>query len=498
MQTLFSRAKASSTNLTGATVASVPLATLLASDYAAGALDTLADCSKDAVPDDCVTRNAVQMIGNGSYATIVAQYHSAEDVALDDGLASSQYAQTLAQLDVAIGTLLSETERNPDSKWLVVVASSHGLNANGRADGLPEVPQSATFIAINQDENNGQRGLTPALPATVAGLYQYASIADVTPTMLAFLDKSPTSQEYAMDGGQLIGALPPALTLQIAEDNTTRARVLLTWSATASAAIVVMRDGVEIARLPTGTTTYTDPLANQSELATGKYQFSYAVIAGTSARAVPTPQISYIKAQPPVPLATTLVNGLTVYYPFGEDPQQTAPVDALGHSTWGRGRPTPTAVLRPPTRWAVVVCSSILISQTPLATTVTGLRHSPPRWTWSTAQSPPVAPSPSAFGTRHRRVARTQSASPSSATRQAMLQAAVPQASSSACSDAVRSSTSRTAPTAPTPTTRTSCSARTSGCTLRWWSMSVRRPCRAMCSIPFWAHVRRPMRSPPA
>jgi hypothetical protein len=96
-----------------------------------------------------------------------------------------------------------------------------------------------------------------------------------------------------------------------------------------------MRDGTEIARLPAGTTTYTDSAANQAALTTGKYQFSYAVIAGTAARAVLTPQISYIKAAPPVPLATTLVNGLTVYYPFGEDPQMKAPVDALGNSALG-------------------------------------------------------------------------------------------------------------------------------------------------------------------
>ncbi|WP_236903872.1 alkaline phosphatase family protein [Cupriavidus malaysiensis] len=333
--TLFSLAKASGTSRTGAAVASAPLATLLAPDHAAGALDTLASCAQDATPDDCVTRNAIQMIGRGDYATVVAQYHSAEDVALNDGLASSQYAQALARLDAAVGTLLSETAKHADSQWLVVVASSHGLNANGRADGLPEVPQSAAFIAVNQDENNGQRGSTPALPATVAGLYRYASIADVTPTILAHLNKTPANPDYAMDGAQLIGAQPPTLAVQIAEDNTTRARAVLAWSAPASAAITLMRDGKEIAKLPAGTTTYTDPLADRAELQTGKYRFSYAVIAGTAARAVLTPQISYIKAQPPVPLAATLVNGLTVYYPFGQDPQLTAPVDALGHSTMG-------------------------------------------------------------------------------------------------------------------------------------------------------------------
>jgi hypothetical protein len=51
VQTLFGRVKAASTDLTGATpVASAPLATLLASDHTAGALDTLTDCSQDATP----------------------------------------------------------------------------------------------------------------------------------------------------------------------------------------------------------------------------------------------------------------------------------------------------------------------------------------------------------------------------------------------------------------------------------------------------------------
>ena len=334
--TLFRMAKAStSTNLTGAAVASAPLSTLLASDHATGALDTLSDCSQDAIPDDCVTRNALQLIGNGQYATIVVQYHSAQDVALDEGLASSRYAQTLAQLDAAVGTLMSETAKNPGSQWLIVAASSHGLNDNGRADGLPQVSQSATFIAINQDTNNGQRGSTPALPATVSGLYPYASIADITPTLLAYLGKTPADQNYAMDGGQLIGAQPPVLSARVTESNTSRARVALTWKAPASAALVLMRDGTVIANLPSGTTTYTDSLADQDALKTGTYQFSYSLHAGTAARALLTPQISYIKAVPPVPLAASLINGMTVYYPFGQDPQNTAPVDALGNSTLG-------------------------------------------------------------------------------------------------------------------------------------------------------------------
>jgi hypothetical protein len=100
------------------------------------------------------------MIGNGGYATIVAQYHSAEDVALGNGLASSQYAQKLAQLDAAVGTLLSETARIPDSKWLDRGGLEPRPERQRPRRRLPQVPQSAAFIAVNQDENNGQRGAT--------------------------------------------------------------------------------------------------------------------------------------------------------------------------------------------------------------------------------------------------------------------------------------------------------------------------------------------------
>lgn len=324
---------ADSANLNGAAVASSTLATLLSSERAGGNLDTLTDCSAASTSDDCVTNSSVTLIGKGNYATVVAQYHAAQDLALYPGLSSSAYAAELSKLDAAIGTLVSETTKNSQSQWLVVVTGSHGLNANGKADGLWKVPQSATFVATNQVQNNGQQGAMPALPSNLSDLYAYASIADVTPTVLAHQGATPADASYAMDGAQLIGGQAVSRLLAKVNSNaTTHPTVTLSWNASADQDVAIWRDGTKIATVPAGTTTYTDAVNTQTQLASGKYQFNYAAVAGTAARATLTPSVSYVQ---PVALASTLTSGLTVYYPFGEDPQKTAPVDRMGNSTLG-------------------------------------------------------------------------------------------------------------------------------------------------------------------
>ncbi|WP_420993690.1 alkaline phosphatase family protein [Cupriavidus sp. 30B13] len=332
--TLFQAARAASTGLNGAAVASAGLAQLLSSDHGAGYLDTLADCSQNTTVADCVTTQATQMIG-GNYATVVAQYHTAKDAALDYGLGSSQYAGTLAQLDKAVGSLVAETAKHADSRWLVVVTGNHGLSAASQDDGLPLVPESATFLGLNQSAGNGAHGVGVAVPAALGDLYAYASIADVAPTLLGYLNLLPAAKDYAMDGGRLTGTQPVSqLAATVSDNNSANASVVLNWAAPASGAITVLRDGEVIAsNLPAGTATYTDNQLSQILTAKGTYQLSYTVQVGDAQdmalRATLAPPVSYV---PPVPLAATLANGLVSYYPFSAS---LPPADALGHSTMG-------------------------------------------------------------------------------------------------------------------------------------------------------------------
>ncbi|MFL9998407.1 hypothetical protein PQR34_38415 [Paraburkholderia sediminicola] len=322
--TVFQMLKSAGAGTVGAAVDSSGLAALLTPDQNAGNLDALVNCAS---VDTCVTQNSVSLIDNG-YSLVFAQYHSAQDAALNDGLSSANYASTLTQLDAALGTLVAETAKRSNENWLVVVTSSHGLNAAGGTDGLPLPSESTSFIALNQAPN-ARLGNTTA-PTTMAALYTRASIADITPTLLAYKSALPDPTTYALDGGQFIGATPVSQLLgTTGSDN---ASLVLTWTAPSTGAISVLRNGTLIASLPAGTATYTDSQLGLT--ATGVYPFNYTVVAGTAPLATIT-QVVYVQPPPPPPppppLATTLTNGLSSYYPFGALP----PVDRLNASTMG-------------------------------------------------------------------------------------------------------------------------------------------------------------------
>jgi len=328
---MFQMTRAKSTGLNGAAVATTGLAQLLASDHEAGFLDALTDCSQDATATDCVTRQAAQWIA-GDYSTVLAQYRAAKVAALDHGLASTQYAGTLAGLDQAVGALLAATAQRGASRWLVIVTGNHGLSANSQDDGLPLLPESSTFIGLNQPANIGTQGIGAALPQTLADLYAFPSIADVAPTVLGYLDALPPAASYALDGGRLLGAQPVSqLTATVAANNSSDANVVLTWVAPPAGAITVLRDGQVIAALPAGTGSYTDNQLSQVLSAEGTYQMNYGVQAGdgadAAARATLSPPVSY---RPPVPLAASLTSGLVSYYPFSAT---LPPVDAMAHSS---------------------------------------------------------------------------------------------------------------------------------------------------------------------
>ncbi|RYX97160.1 MAG: hypothetical protein EOO28_05285 [Comamonadaceae bacterium] len=316
----------------GAAVASSGLAGLLSSDHEAGYLDTLTDCSTQTATTDCVTTQAGQMIAS-DHAIVLAQYRSAKEAALDFGIRSPQYAATLARLDAAVGTLVEATAKTSDRQWLVMVTGNHGLSANSQDDGLPLLPESTTFVGMNQPGNRATSAAGAAAPARLEELYAYASIADVAPTVLGFMKALPPARDYTMDGGPLTGAAPVSqLTATVLANNSADVKLQLNWVAPTTGSITVLRGGEVIAAdLPVGTTSYVDTGLSQAFSAKGTYQLSYTVQAGSggdaASRAILTPPISYV---PPVPLAATLRNGLVSYYPFSST---LPPVDAVGNST---------------------------------------------------------------------------------------------------------------------------------------------------------------------
>ena len=324
--TLFKTLRAANGGKAGVAADSSGLVALLAPDRNAGYVDSVVNCAS---VDSCVTQNALGLIDSG-YTLVVAQYHSAQDAALNSGF-STDYTNTITQLDTALGTLLAETAKRSGETWLVIVTASHGLNAAGGADGLPLLNEATSFVALNQTAN-GLLGdsSSPATLSALSALYQRANIADLAPTVLAYQGALPSPASYTMDGGALVGTTPVSQLLGVTGADHTS--VVLTWNAPASGAITVLRNGTTIASLPAGTATYTD---SQLGLTTsGAYQFNYAVVAG-GAPVSTIAQANYVAPPPPPPppppLATTLTNNLSSYYPFGTLP----PTDRMNASTMG-------------------------------------------------------------------------------------------------------------------------------------------------------------------
>ena len=287
-----------------AAVASSGLAHLLKADHDAERLHELADCSSQTVTLSCVSTQALKMI-EGDYRKVLVQYRSAKDAALDFGVGSPDYSATLSKLDKEIGSLIDATAKQQERAWLIIVTGNHGLSEHGQDNGLPLLPQAATFLAINQSLNTGEQGIGASLPQTLPELYQYNSLVDVAPTVMRYLDTLPQAAEYKLDGSSLIG---PQLRIQSErqvrlETTTPQRRDQAGSKGPADTAIDILRDGQVIAsRLPAGTQSYTDNQLTADLSAKGTYQFDYTVQAGSGEEAASRNPISPPAAYlPPVP-----------------------------------------------------------------------------------------------------------------------------------------------------------------------------------------------------
>lgn len=333
-ETVFRRIKEKGLGLSGAAVGSTGLADMLSSERDAGFLDSLGDCSRAPAATDCVTTQARQLIA-ANYSMVFAQYRGAKDAALNYGIRSAEYAQTLTTLDKAVGSLVEAAAKNERGRWLVMVTGNHGLSDNSQDNGLPLLPQSATFVGMNQAANLGTHGVGAALPGQLDDLYAYPSIADIAPTVFAHVNIASQASAHHIDGGALLGGLPVSgLTAKVLNNASSEAAVQLSWRASDQAPVTVLRDGQPVGpALAAGSTSFVDNTLSQVLSARGTYQFNYTVQAGSGAqqalRSIVSPPVTYT---PPVPLAASLTQGLVSYYPFSAT---LPPVDAMGHSVMG-------------------------------------------------------------------------------------------------------------------------------------------------------------------
>ncbi|GHD67540.1 alkaline phosphatase family protein [Jeongeupia chitinilytica] len=293
---------------TAGVTGSPALAQLLAREQNAGRLDSLTDC---AGVDSCVADGASARIRDG-YDLVYAQFHSPADAAASSGFQQG-YRNVLGNLDAAVGRLQAavaqRTAANPGEDWLIVVTAAHGLAKTGSSDGLPVLDNALTFIALNRD-GNALLGSDDAAPDSFDALYARASLADITPTVLAFAGAQPGLAGHAIDGAPLLA--DPAVAQLRSKAGSDHASVQLSWRSfsDASRSIEIWRDGRKLQTLPGDATAYTD--SSVAQATSGLYRFNYTVVAN----GIPVSLLAQLDYVKPVVLERSLTNGLLYFYGF--------------------------------------------------------------------------------------------------------------------------------------------------------------------------------------
>lgn len=312
--TLFQRVKAAQPAARTAAAFNSPLlASLAGNDRAAGYLQSLTDC---AGVDDCVASQARDRITEG-YDVVVAQFGASENAALTAGFGAG-YQATIRQTDAAIGVLLAQVAGrradHPGENWLVVVASSHGLDRTGGSDGLQQSLNKTTLLAMNRPQLLGGSADDASFDGVWnSAWYALPSAADATPTVLAHLGALPAAAQYDMAGA----ALTESVALRRAASRTSmdNKSVSLSWTRVGepSGEAVISRDGKEIARLPGTATDYVD--SGFTFTTEGVHELNYSIKVGNAVTAVR----ATVVYTAPVALLPSLRTGLTMLFPFEGD-----------------------------------------------------------------------------------------------------------------------------------------------------------------------------------
>ncbi|MBF6987037.1 LamG-like jellyroll fold domain-containing protein [Cupriavidus sp. IK-TO18] len=313
----------------GATISSPVLPALLKAEQETGALDTLVDC---AGVDSCVTQNALRQLQSG-YGVVFAQYSApaaaAEIGGFGGGFGGGAYARALADTDKALGELLAAVaarrQAQPGEDWLVLVTTSHGLDATGATTTAPTVENRTAFFATNKTLNAALARPGAAAPITAAELSALPTEADLVPTMLAHAGVAADPAASRLDGAPLQAASAGVRAIGASVGRYSDAITLSWQNPTESFGTTrVLRDGVVIASLAPGAREFTD---SAFDMPTGLYRFNYTLVRND----VPVSYLAQIHYVKPVTLAPTLRDGLATYFSMDSKPF----ADSKGGATLG-------------------------------------------------------------------------------------------------------------------------------------------------------------------
>ena len=231
-----------------------------AEDITQGYIDLAVKCSG---VDPCVVDNVSHELETGQPDLLFAHFDEPDITGHRLGF-TPEYQQAIQTVDAQLGQILLALQRrekaHPEEDWLVIVLPDHGRHLpEGKDHGQQTLSEKTTFIAMNKTGNAQLRApiVNPSNP-DFKGLYGFASQADISPTVLAWLGVKPDLTRYTMDGLPLIG--PVGVRQLTAQQLPDRAQVNLSWRTETPTGkpVQIYRDGQPIARLTDHEHSYVD------------------------------------------------------------------------------------------------------------------------------------------------------------------------------------------------------------------------------------------------
>ena len=183
-----------------------PINDNFAEDVLTGDIELAIKCGGD---DQCVVDRTTRELEAGNLDFIFVQLDQPDTVGHENGFGPS-YQTAIAEVDHKVGQILEALEERkqsrPEENWLVILTTDHGRQApDGYHHGGQSRSEKTAFIGLNQSAN---KVLTQPDSAPVDqgmdGLYGFASLTDIAPTVLAHMRIALDPQRPQMQGVSLI------------------------------------------------------------------------------------------------------------------------------------------------------------------------------------------------------------------------------------------------------------------------------------------------------
>ena len=229
-------------------------------DINAGFIELGVKCGGD---DQCTTDRTVQELRTGNFDFIFVHLDQPDGAGHENGF-GPRYPEAITRTDQQLGQILAAlTKRkhdNPEEDWLVMLTTDHGRRPpDGYDHGEQSYSEKTTFIALDKPANEElTRPIEDPIDPGLEGLYGFASVADIAPTILVHLGVNTDPQRYVIDGVPLLGHV--GVRQLTASLNSANRTVRLRWRVTEGSKqpLRIYRSGQLIAKLTDSSNEYID------------------------------------------------------------------------------------------------------------------------------------------------------------------------------------------------------------------------------------------------